>query len=215
MSIRLNVSPRHSYRYNNINADIAVPAVAGPWGQRCGNRAGSEEQLAPMLPAAAQWVRRRRLACEGYFYPQTVDKRARRPVSRVLSAAGQAGTGRPFLWNGCRHPLRAANPDGGAGMPPRPSHSRVTPPATPIRPCSRWGLPCRPRCRGRGALLPHPFTLARSARRDGAGGLLSVALSLRSPSPVVDRHRIPVEPGLSSSRGSLPGQRPSGRLTRR
>ncbi len=33
----------------------------------------------------------------------------------------------------------------------------------------------------------------------GFGGLLSVALSLRSPSPGVTRHRFPVEPGLSSS----------------
>jgi hypothetical protein len=32
--------------------------------------------------------------------------------------------------------------------------------AAPIRSCSRWGLPCRPCCQGRGALLPHPFTLA-------------------------------------------------------
>jgi len=32
--------------------------------------------------------------------------------------------------------------------------------ATPIRSCSRWGLPCRARCRPRGALLPHRFTLA-------------------------------------------------------
>ena len=30
----------------------------------------------------------------------------------------------------------------------------------PIRSCSRWGLPCRFRCRSRGGLLPHPFTLA-------------------------------------------------------
>jgi len=30
----------------------------------------------------------------------------------------------------------------------------------PIRSCSRWGLPCRRRCRQRGALLPHRFTLA-------------------------------------------------------
>jgi hypothetical protein len=30
------------------------------------------------------------------------------------------------------------------------------------------------------------------------GGLFSVALSLGSPPPVVSRHRIPVEPGLSS-----------------
>jgi hypothetical protein len=33
------------------------------------------------------------------------------------------------------------------------------PPAVPTRSCSRWGLPCRSRHRGRGALLPHPFTL--------------------------------------------------------
>lgn len=32
--------------------------------------------------------------------------------------------------------------------------------ATPIRFCSRWGLPCRLRCRRRGALLPHRFTRA-------------------------------------------------------
>ena len=31
--------------------------------------------------------------------------------------------------------------------------------AVPIRSCSRWGLPCRRRCRRRGALLPHRFTL--------------------------------------------------------
>jgi hypothetical protein len=31
--------------------------------------------------------------------------------------------------------------------------------AAPIRSCSRWGLPCRPCCQGRGALLPHRFTL--------------------------------------------------------
>lgn len=29
----------------------------------------------------------------------------------------------------------------------------------PIRPCSGWGLPCRPRYRVRGELLPHRFTL--------------------------------------------------------
>ncbi len=36
--------------------------------------------------------------------------------------------------------------------------------AVPIRSCSRWGLPCRRRCRRRGALLPHPFTLAATIR---------------------------------------------------
>ena len=33
--------------------------------------------------------------------------------------------------------------------------------AAPIRSCSRWGLPCRPCCQERGALLPHRFALAR------------------------------------------------------
>jgi hypothetical protein len=37
--------------------------------------------------------------------------------------------------------------------------------AAPIRSCSRWGLPCRPCCQGRGALLPHRFALARGTGR--------------------------------------------------
>ena len=40
--------------------------------------------------------------------------------------------------------------------------------------------------------------------RPRAGGLLSVALSLGSPPPGVTRHRVPVEPGLSSSRQVSP-----------
>jgi hypothetical protein len=36
-----------------------------------------------------------------------------------------------------------------------------------IWPCSSWGLPCRHRCRQRGALLPHLFTLARSSANAG------------------------------------------------
>jgi len=44
-----------------------------------------------------------------------------------------------------------------------------------------------------------------------SGGLLSVALSLRSPSPGVTRHRVPVEPGLSSpqSIAALKGDHPT------
>jgi len=41
-------------------------------------------------------------------------------------------------------------------------------PAAPTWSCSRWGFPCHRRCRRRGALLPHRFTLtARPACRDG------------------------------------------------
>jgi len=80
--------------------------------------------------------------------------------------------------------------------------------AVPIRSCSRWGLPCRFRCRKRGALLPHRFTLAVTLA--GSGGLISVALSLRLPSPDVIRHRMSMEPGLSSQ-GRLSALAPSGR----
>ncbi|QFT31023.1 hypothetical protein FIV00_11085 [Labrenzia sp. THAF82] len=55
-----------------------------------------------------------------------------------------------------------------------------------LLPAARW------------ALTPpfHPYsdTILRSDR----SGLLSVALSLRSPSPGVTRHRVSLEPGLSS-----------------
>jgi len=87
--------------------------------------------------------------------------------------------------------------------------------AVPIRFCSRWGLPCRLRCRTRGALLPHLFTLtAPTPRGAKAGGSFSVALSLGSPPPDVIRHRMSMEPGLSSPAAfrHLP-ERPSGRLT--
>src|SRR5882757_6691758 len=57
-------------------------------------------------------------------------------------------------------------------------------PAVPIWSCTGWGLPCPPRHRGSGALLPHHFTLAGVA----AGGLLSVALSFESPRLVVNQH---------------------------
>jgi len=50
-----------------------------------------------------------------------------------------------------------------------------SPCAAPIRSCTRWGLPCRFRCRPRGALLPHPFSLTCPK----TGGMLSVALSLK------------------------------------
>jgi hypothetical protein len=67
-------------------------------------------------------------------------------------------------------------------------------------------LPCRFRCRSRGALLPHRFTLAGI----NPGGLFSVALSLRLPSPDVIRHRISVEPGLSSIAETTAIIRPTG-----
>jgi len=56
-----------------------------------------------------------------------------------------------------------------------------------------------------------PLPPACRVRTRGRGGLFSVALSLGSPPPDVIRHRVSLEPGLSSASR----RRPSGRLARR
>ena len=139
------------------------------------------------------------------------EKRVRRPVSRVLSsplpglcdhssgARIAAGFARPTRAEGRDRPCDSALPH----LAVRP-YSALLPvgfAVPPPLPEARWALtpPFHP-CRG------------VSPRR---GGLFSVALSLGSPPPVVDRHRSPVEPGLSSSAGSLPRQRSPSRLTAR
>ena len=133
-------------------------------------------------------------------------EKARRPVSRVLSTPPEDGDRWPFIWDARYRTPRATYPGGGAETRLPEQVRRVA----PIWSCSRWGLPCRPRYRRRGALLPHPFTLATG--RSPFGGLLSVALSLGSPPPAVNRHRVSVEPGLSSPPGRTPEERPSDRL---
>src|SRR5690606_30558880 len=58
--------------------------------------------------------------------------------------------------------------------------------------------------------------LPRLAPKDRHGGLLSVALSLGSPPPAVSRHRVSMEPGLSSPAAfRLLLVRPPGRLASR
>ncbi len=92
-------------------------------------------------------------------------------------------------------------------LPRRYRLKRTARVAVPIRSCSRCGLPCRFRCRTRGALLPHLFTLAAPSLDPspacgggwgGGSGSFSVALSLGLPPPDVIRHRMSMEPGLSS-----------------
>ncbi len=79
----------------------------------------------------------------------------------------------------------ACKPDSVTGQGPRDGHSSgghvamtlvlptrasraSLPYEAPIWHCSRWGLPCRPCCQGRGALLPHLFTFAPAR----AGGVV-------------------------------------------
>ena len=83
---------------------------------------------------------------------------ARRPISRVLSSSlrhlddHSSGTGLA---------VRLSRPTRVAGRKTPAAHASMAA-STPIRPCSRWGLPCRRHCWKRGALLPHRFTLAGS-----------------------------------------------------
>src|ERR1700749_4212334 len=79
--------------------------------------------------------------------------------------------------------------------------------AVPIRSCSRWGLPCRFRCRSRGALLPHLFTLTflpfRARERFVLCGISpGVAPAGRYPAPHVDGARTFLPRGLSTLAGA-------------
>ncbi|RKQ71727.1 hypothetical protein DES40_1055 [Litorimonas taeanensis] len=82
-------------------------------------------------------------------------------------------------------------------QPERPLQHGIS---VPIWFCSGWGLPCKACCHAHGALLPHPFSFSRAffINENCTSSLLSVALSLGSPPPAINRHPIAVEPGLSS-----------------
>ena len=97
------------------------------------------------------------------------------PVSRILSGFASETAiplGAPLLTRSsnlpggfrqgcsCEHPRSSRGRAGPARMADRWSRARHS---LPIWSCSVWGLPCHWRCRQRGALLPHLFTLT-SAR---------------------------------------------------
>ncbi len=152
----------------------------------CGGRARQSDQI-PRRPA------------------KSLITKARRPVSRVLSPPERGMAihlGRPLPDASRDLPGQRRESPPGRRLPEKDR------PVAPTRSCSRWGLPCRVRRRTRGALLPHPFTLAGQCL-SAAGGLLSVALSLGSPPPGVTRHRASMEPGLSSPRVSPEGGHPA------
>ena len=140
-------------------------------------------------------------------------KSARRPVSRVLS--------RPLAGPWMTIPLGRPLPDASRDLPGRRRRKPAWPAPVPKdRPAGRPYSVLLPV----GFTMPLPLPAARCAltapfhpyRRPrltaGAGGLLSVALSLGSPPPGVTRHRVSVEPGLSSPRPRRVEERPSSRL---
>ena len=85
----------------------------------------------------------------------------------LLARAGRKPGSVPALPPVVVIPLGRPLPDGSCDQLEIES-TRATPagcPAISDRSCSRWGLPCPPRHRGRGALLPHRFTLTGALRR--------------------------------------------------
>ena len=124
-----------------------------------------------------------------------VEKGSRRPVSRVLSLP--CGSVQPFLWDARRRAPPATNPDDGAEMPLAAARERPAgPPYSVLLPV---GFTLPPPLPGARCALAAPFhPCHRPGLRAGSGGLFSVALSLGSPPPAINRHRISVEPGLSS-----------------
>ena len=124
-----------------------LPVWASQWGVPVGRPSGPSRECPPER-STGRW------------------ENARRPVSRVLSAPSPD----PKAWSerGTTIPLGRALPRASRDQPgwrdgnvPEVPGRAGDGSATPIRSCSRWGLPCRRRYRRRGALLPHRFTRAR------------------------------------------------------
>jgi len=124
-----------------------------------------------------------------------------RPLARARRDGHSSGT---TLARCLEQPTRIASL---TPLPRALSLSRTTRVAIPIRSCSRWGLPCRFRCRTRGALLPHLFTLAAPPLREGkrfvlCGTFPGVAPAGCYPAPYVDGARTFLSLGLSAFAGA-------------
>ena len=130
------------------------------------------------------------------------------PVSRVLSPPAEQVRGQGMAIHLGR-PSPGASRDLPGRQPRKPGKRRPYLVLLPVGFTLPPPLPAA-RCALTAPFHPYP----RSRRTGGAGGLLSVALSLGSPPPGVTRHRVPVEPGLSSPTPYRPRARPSGHLTR-
>ena len=123
------------------------------------------------------------------FEKGKTDQSACKPgsVQRSGDRAATIPLGRRSHGASSNPPERLARRQAG-GKPPRRSYSVLLPVGFTMPlplPVARW------------ALTP-PFHPDPEPDGSGRGGLFSVALSLGSPPPGVTRHRVSVEPGLSS-----------------
>ena len=115
------------------------------------------------------------------------------------SVPGPRAGGWPFLWDPRRREPRATDPDDRPGNrpAPHPRGRRRRRPYLVLLPVGFTVPPTLPPARCALTAPFHPYPQAGRSQAP-AGGLLSVALSLGSPPPGVTRHRVSVEPGLSS-----------------
>jgi hypothetical protein len=123
-------------------------------------------------------------------------------LAQAIRDGHSSGT---MLAHGLEQPTRTASLTSPCGVIARRRTFRV---AVPIRFCSRCGLPCRFRCRIRGALLPHLFTLTRplpfgwGKRFILCGTFPGVAPAGRYPAPYVDGARTFLPRSLSTIAGA-------------
>jgi hypothetical protein len=198
----------------------AAPAAAAT--SRCARRSLRSSGRAAAPPAARPDARTSaaRASRSSATTPGTGRARPRVAETRTPGSLVRA-PGRPRSMSLCKPSLVSppGRPEGGGDHSSRTAVARRLQQPTrrlgraalrrlPTWPCSRWGLPCRPRCRGRGGLLPRLFTLAVgrvSERRRSVlcGTLLGVAATGCYPASCS------VEPGLSSRRASTAGDHPS------
>ena len=134
------------------------------------------------------WRGARRVASDAPRY------RVSRPVSRVLCGAGSRRRVTAI-------PLGRRLPGVSSNLPGRPIRTSIRRIAPPRRPYSvllpvGFAVP-RPLPDARCALTA-PFHPCPPSPQASVGGLFSVALSLGSPPPDIIRHRMSMEPGLSS-----------------
>src|SRR6267154_5558139 len=124
--------------------------------------------------------------------------------------------GWPFIWDVRYRTPRATDPSGGAEGPPGGASrgQRRLPLLLGLAPGGVYpaAAVAGGAVRSYRTISPLPPAVPEGTER--ARRCVSVALSLRSPSPGVTRHRASVEPGLSSLRQArgLGGERPSDRL---
>ena len=125
------------------------------------------------------------------------------------SVRGLAAPGWPFLWDGRCRPPHATYPRIRRGS--RPARIAPNPSSYAVLLPAGFTVP-RPLPAARCALTAPFHPCRRTGRTRVAGGLFSVALSLGSRPPAVNRRRSSMEPGLSSPFRRR--ERPSGHLAR-